>query len=155
MSASATLERLLTIISAFPAAAPFRRGELGVGMKAFLIGNGRHDDRREVIFAEQVDREVHVGRRDVHPRPQRDAIEERAIAAGDQRERRGLQLLLRLFLELEDVDELFARRQAYLHRRFPRRTLAGRSRRLSAGNLCSRPRFPPRWRRRFRVRGVC
>ena len=111
MSASGNARPAADDHQRLPCCRAFRRRELGVGMEALLIGNGRHDDRREVIFAEEVHAEVHVGRRNVHPRPQRDAIEERAIAAGDQRERRGLQLLLRLFLELEDVDELLARRQ--------------------------------------------
>ena len=138
-----------------PCRRAFRRGELGVRMKSLLIGDRRDDDRREVILAEEVHREVHVGRRDVHPRPQRDAIEERAIAAGDERERRGLQLLLRLFLELEDVDELFARRHAHLHRRLPWRALARSSRRSVRSQSSRRPRFPPRWRQRFPVPGAC
>ncbi len=93
-------------------------------MEALLVGDRRDDDRREVVLAEQLHGEIHVGRRDVHPGPQRDAIEQRAVAARNQREGRRRQLLLRLFLELEEIDQLLSRRLPYRQGRIPRHPLA-------------------------------
>ena len=97
--------------------------QLRVGMEAFLIRDWRDDDRREVFFTKEGDAQIHIGRRNVHPRPKRDTIEQRSIAARDQRKGGGLQLLFCFFLELEQIDELLTRCQSNRHRWFPRRAL--------------------------------
>src|SRR5262245_52789739 len=71
-----------------------------------LIRYGTDDDRREQRRSEQLNAEIHVGRRYVQSGPERHPIERRAVATGNGRKDSSGQLELRHLLEFDGIDEI-------------------------------------------------